>query len=265
MTVMGWILLAIAGIALAGFATFEAVKSSVPDSAQQELHESEPRGRDENAQPNPEEKQKETEKSYMRRFFKTVETYEKPLLVISTVLIAIFTVVLALATFFLWRSTRDLVRGAENTAERQLRAYVFVKSMELRYFGTTRPFEVAARVKNSGQTPAYHLRTRITATLAVFPIKEFVSAPPTPGESILGPSDELEISNVSPRTLTADERGKTVNGEYAIYVYGEIDYVDAFGRTRHTRFRGIYRGVQLPPPENSTLTVAQTAEGNEAD
>ena len=41
--------------------------------------------------------------------------------------IALFTVILGIATWLLWRSTRALVEGAEKTAERQLRAYVFVK------------------------------------------------------------------------------------------------------------------------------------------
>src|SRR4051794_33085845 len=41
-------------------------------------------------------------------------------------IIAAFTVVLAIATGYLWKATRDLVDGAENTAKRQLRAYIVV-------------------------------------------------------------------------------------------------------------------------------------------
>src|SRR5262245_19756779 len=41
-------------------------------------------------------------------------------------ILAAFTVILAVATIFLWIATRDLVREAEDTAKRQLRAYVFV-------------------------------------------------------------------------------------------------------------------------------------------
>jgi hypothetical protein len=39
-------------------------------------------------------------------------------------LLAIFTIILAVATIFLGSATRDLVRGADATAERQLRAYI---------------------------------------------------------------------------------------------------------------------------------------------
>jgi len=39
-------------------------------------------------------------------------------------IIALFTVILGIATWFLWRATKRLVEGAEDTAQRQLRAYV---------------------------------------------------------------------------------------------------------------------------------------------
>jgi hypothetical protein len=41
-------------------------------------------------------------------------------------IIAIFTVILGMATGFLWLATKNLVIGAEDTAERQLRAYVSI-------------------------------------------------------------------------------------------------------------------------------------------
>ena len=45
---------------------------------------------------------------------------------IATLLLSIGTLVLAFATVMLWLSTRDLVIDAEKTAERQLRAYLYV-------------------------------------------------------------------------------------------------------------------------------------------
>jgi hypothetical protein len=47
----------------------------------------------------------------------------------ATVVLAILTLTLALGTFGLWLATRRLVRGAEDTAERQLRAYVLFASL----------------------------------------------------------------------------------------------------------------------------------------
>jgi hypothetical protein len=49
--------------------------------------------------------------------------------VVFTGWLTIFTLGLAIYTARLWGATRRLVEGAEDTAERQLRAYVFVKEV----------------------------------------------------------------------------------------------------------------------------------------
>jgi len=43
-------------------------------------------------------------------------------------ILAAFTVILALSTIFLWFATRDLVKEAKRTSERQIRAYVSIKN-----------------------------------------------------------------------------------------------------------------------------------------
>jgi hypothetical protein len=50
---------------------------------------------------------------------------------LTGILTVVFTLILALATVLLWQATRDLVRGAEDTAERQLRAYVYIISNDI--------------------------------------------------------------------------------------------------------------------------------------
>lgn len=49
--------------------------------------------------------------------------YEDPV-ALFTLVLTVATVGLFAATYFLWRATRDLVVGADQTSERQLRAYV---------------------------------------------------------------------------------------------------------------------------------------------
>src|SRR5215207_3972459 len=49
----------------------------------------------------------------------------------------------------LWVATRSLVRGAEDTAARQLRAYVVVEPGAI--------FEIQPIIVNAGQTPAYEV------------------------------------------------------------------------------------------------------------
>lgn len=72
------------------------------------------------------------------------------------------TIALFLATCALWWSTRRLVKGAEDTAKRQLRAYIHVPSTEL----TIHPEEIGGwtanvTIKNFGQTPAYNMTTKV--------------------------------------------------------------------------------------------------------
>ncbi len=68
--------------------------------------------------------------------------------------IGIATFFLALITAFLWDATRDLVHGAEKTAERQLRAYVHLDKCEVVVTpdGTIRQF---ISLRNFLQTPAH--------------------------------------------------------------------------------------------------------------
>jgi hypothetical protein len=101
----------------------------------------------------------------------------------------------------LWKATRDLVKGAEQTAERQLRAYVFVDVAEIRNFGTSEPMQGVVKIKNSEQTPAYKLSgwTRIASDVSD------VSKPEKSSKIDLGPGGEVFYYAAANRTLTADE------------------------------------------------------------
>jgi hypothetical protein len=62
------------------------------------------------------------------------------------------------------------------------------------------------------------------------------------------------------RPLTTGERARIRAGTAAIYVYGEMDYTDAFGESRYTKYRFF---------SNDTYGLAEgktgdTGQGNEA-
>jgi hypothetical protein len=94
---------------------------------------------------------------------------------ITDTLLALFTFGLFVATWLLHRSTKSLVVGAEQTAERQLRAYVFVDASEIRKFGFDQPPEGWLRIKNGGATPAYDLERTGQIMLAPYPTKNFAT------------------------------------------------------------------------------------------
>jgi hypothetical protein len=75
----------------------------------------------------------------------------------STVVLAVITTILAFGTVGLWCATRRLVKGGEETAKRQLRAYLCVEIFPddhpiVNFDG---PIVVLLRIVNRGATPAY--------------------------------------------------------------------------------------------------------------
>jgi hypothetical protein len=73
-------------------------------------------------------------------------------------IIAIFTVILGIATWLLWRATADLVRGAEEASQRQLRAYLSVTPFKVfNWVNPPNAVGINFVVKNHGQTPALEM------------------------------------------------------------------------------------------------------------
>jgi len=77
----------------------------------------------------------------LTRLVKAMNEYSGALLAAFTALLAAFTALLAVVTALLWWATRDLVRGAEATAKKQLRAYVVTTRGDVRNFGTSVPYK----------------------------------------------------------------------------------------------------------------------------
>lgn len=128
-----------------------------------------------------------------------------------------------------------------STSRAQLRAYVAVSEAHLENIGVGRvPFAVLT-VKNFGQTPAYEMTNWARIGFDVYPLTD---GPPqaSKGDSLpsrmLAPQGEMIVRPkfkgqppLNPVTLDALQ-----NGSHAIYVDGEINYVDAFGRNFRTTY-----------------------------
>ena len=186
-------------------------------------------------------------------------------LVRLTAILAVATVLLVIATGFLWWSTKSLVKGAEETAERQLRAYVFVAESEIRNVGTNL-IQAAVTIRNTGQTPAYDVTMSTKAR--AFNVPGEVVFEPTPispdssrfvfGPGAIGRRDiQLHTILGEPNAITALHDGLGV-----LFVYGEILYNDAFNRRQRTRFRHMIGGSAGWPSDNKMIVCT---EGNDAD
>lgn len=174
--------------------------------------------------------------------------------------IALFTVILGLATWLLWRATDKLVKGADRTAERQLRAYVHLVQAEVQNFGVG-TVRIRTVVKNYGQTPAYKFTLWIGAGADDLPNKTPFILPPRPDShaTILAPGAfSTSFNEYGPLTEKHVEQIKA--GEAAIWNWGKITYDDAFGISRETTFRLIFQNIKTDPPGG----MATDAEGNSA-
>lgn len=141
---------------------------------------------------------------------------------------------------------KDLRQNRES-AEAQLRAYVHVSAMQLRW-PKVGGLETFLEFQNAGQSPAIALRAWIHTWAANFPL-DIELPKPKPNEmeqsrSVLLPGaahrfDQAHGADFNPLAIQAFE-----NGTGAIYCYGEILYEDVFGRTHRSEFLHFCNGKQ---------------------
>jgi len=156
------------------------------------------------------------------------------------ILLVFFTFVLAFATVFLWFSTRDLVEDAEATAERQLRAYVYVSfngDLQKNLDGSS-TFTVSPFVKVFGVTPAAWVAP--SWDLKILPNwspGQFPALPVTTGraDAVAAPGQDYAMGSKSV-TLREDDIESLKSRATLIVAFGRIVYNDVFGTPRWTDF-----------------------------
>src|SRR5260221_9762787 len=87
---------------------------------------------------------------------------------ITDSLLVVFTALLFAATVFLYLATRNLVVGAQDTAKRQLRAYVAVAAHDGPRLQSDKPISVSVQLTNLGQTPAHHVTSWMSINVQPF-------------------------------------------------------------------------------------------------
>jgi hypothetical protein len=168
-------------------------------------------------------------------------------------LIFFFVVIGAIATGFAAYFSYHQWKVAEDAEKRQLRAYVFERPIRvMRFEAGAKPIGVVAN-RNSGQTPAYHVRAISGIAIARFPLEdnEIPSiAPDKSPETVLNPTNEYDVGEnkefdqeIRPADVDAVRDGKIDR----IYVYGTVFYQDAFGTEHYSNFCfGLYgQGKEL--------------------
>lgn len=159
--------------------------------------------------------------------------------------VAVFTCLLFFATLALWWATRKLVLGAEDTARRQLRAYVTVPIVtiqdEKRQNGIAKSF-IHITIRNFGQTPAKHCSYWLDICSHQLPLTSSLAKPELAKDSgigIIAPTDTFTVRTEFPLLPNDYE---IYAGRYAMYVHGQFHYTDAFGTRQTTEFRFMRNG-----------------------
>lgn len=155
---------------------------------------------------------------------------------ITDTLVAGFTALLFIATMALWWATQRLVRGADQTAERQLRAYLGIDKMGFRNETYFAQYEVGFR--NFGTTPANNVRIRYDTDLRdADDDRPFTISPDFQSYGPLSPTQTVVAMNDENREFDTEEWNSIYNGSRILYLFGEVLYDDCFSRTRSLKFR----------------------------
>jgi hypothetical protein len=159
-----------------------------------------------------------------------------------------------------------------DSSERQLRAYVLPDNAGI-IDGTMLAIPQAnlagipgtlMLVRNYGVTPAYKVVSWAKIDVILVADENTLVAPPLPEKfyNALGPNGTFSKEIWFHRQLAANEIADIARGERAIFLYGRIEYRDAFKKPRFSTFRLRYWG-QFPPPPNAVFNFSEN--GNDAD
>lgn len=103
-------------------------------------------------------------------------------------------------------------------------------------------FEPRVQLGSSGLTPAYKIKYRAAADVQPFPLTDDFAFPlpavaPSASVGLLGPRNSFTLSAPTPKMYSELEISEIKRGNrQRLYVWGIIDYEDAFGRARFLKF-----------------------------
>lgn len=160
------------------------------------------------------------------------------LIAIATLILAAITAGLVFYTKKLWGITRVLAGEAKQSSEQQLRAYVFAGHDSPMFLTKDNALSVEIAIKNFGQTPANEVMTHAFIGILPYPLNAPLDPPDytKASKSPMAPSQTIKQFPTMPAALDEAQLNAVLAKQAAIYVWGEIVYVDIFKIGRRTRF-----------------------------
>lgn len=160
------------------------------------------------------------------------------------------------------RAAIAAVTLSRDTAERQLRAYLYLHSCRIVEFDGG--YNLEAEIKNGGQTPAYDVRVMTESYFDDYPDggDRPHYEPLDTHSSTVGPNHNI----ISAQRLLTNAKeeffGKVRTGERGFWFQGKVVYTDAFGKPRFLKFRHVLGGHL---PQTGSLLMHADKHGNESD
>lgn len=217
-----------------------------------------------------------SENSQSTEFWPPIFGYQ---LKITDTLVALFTFGLFVATALLWRATKKLVDGAQETAERQLRAYVSVKEIvmeQLRHRpqyglqgevqqGAIHSYRIFVMLENTGQTPTRHARVNINWQIR----------PDKLPSTFDYPNGETELAVIGARSVFGSpgffvsiaDVGTVAAKERKLFLWGWVEYDDVFKVTPRHRTEFCFEMIadELPNEGNISMRFPNSGLYNAID
>ena len=181
---------------------------------------------------------------------------------LATGAIAYFTLTLRRSSDRMWKITQNILHHSERTAEHELRAYVLIQSGRIDFGEPTRP-QWHLRVKNFGQTPAYAVQHWTHIWIEKHPLRIKLPEPPPEfrmSKSVLAPGNHEDMVWSKDPPIPEESMPLVGTPQGTIYIYGKIQYRDAFGKSHFTRYRLIHRAHSLGRED----ALWPDSDGNEA-
>jgi hypothetical protein len=194
---------------------------------------------------NPQEQEHWWDKAWRhwgRRFFTDLKVTDV-LIAISSVFLALFTARLWISTAGLWETALRQSRHLENTAERQLRAYVNIWDAEIIFTSVADVSpNVQIKFRNTGQTPAYRVMNRCNYFFSLIGTPNSFMLPSDGARyADLGPGQHSTATIIVPLAQWERNRPHILAKRIILYAFGEISYFDTFEKRQFTKYR-----LQIP-------------------
>lgn len=153
----------------------------------------------------------------------------------------ILTGAVAIATALLFVATRHLVKGGEDTARKDLRAYVAIEldNMAIGLLTPEVPVWTRVMLKNYGKTPAFGVRHVARYAVLPMPLPDSfqIDEPTTNADShpfVLHPLQSRESTTDDTGPLTDGDLQLLGSGRYALYIFGVATYTDIYRHQHKT-------------------------------